>query len=170
MTPTDRPFTIDAPRPEDAPALARVHVEGWRAAYGHLLQERWFGPEALVRRTDQWTRWLTPEDPEHEETTTRIGRDREGRAIGFATSGPCRDQDGPRDLELASLYIDPAWLGTGLGRALVEAVIGAAPASVWVAQENPRARRFYAKLGFTPDGATRVEEHLGDLRDIRMVR
>ena len=45
-----------------------------------------------------------------------------------------------------------------------------ASASVWVAAENPRARRFYEKLGFAPDGAEKVEEHLGNLLDIRMVR
>ncbi|MGO2359488.1 MAG: GNAT family N-acetyltransferase [Brachybacterium tyrofermentans] len=44
------------------------------------------------------------------------------------------------------------------------------PASVWVAEDNPRARRFYEKLGFTPDGATQVEEQLANIRDLRMVR
>lgn len=42
-------FTIDTPRLEDAPAIARVHVESWRDAYAHLLEdhEHWFGAPAL---------------------------------------------------------------------------------------------------------------------------
>lgn len=76
----------------------------------------------------------------------------------------------PRNLELASLYIDQDWYGTGMDRSLVLAVIGEAPASVWVTEDNARARRFYEKLGFVADGAAKVEEHLRSLREIRMVR
>ncbi|MGO2537535.1 MAG: GNAT family N-acetyltransferase, partial [Brachybacterium tyrofermentans] len=62
------------------------------------------------------------------------------------------------------------WLGTGVARELTEAILEGGPASVWVAEDNPRARRFYEKLGFAPDGATQVEEQLGGIRDLRMVR
>lgn len=170
MSPVEPAFTIDAPRPEDAPALARVHVDGWKVAYGHLLEARWFGREALEHRTAQWSRWVTEDGAGDARARIRIGRDGEGSPIGFAASRAARGQDGPRELELSSLYIDQAWYGSGLGRDLVEAVIGEDPALVWVAEDNPRARRFYEKIGFVPDGATQVEEHLGDLRDVRMVR
>ena len=165
-------FTIDTPRLEDAPVIARVHVEGWRAAYAHLLEdhERWFGTSALERRTAQWTSMLTPGSPNHGISTVRVGRGADGQVVGFASSGAQRDPDAGRDLELYSLYIDRDWYGTGLGRTLVEAVIGEEPASVWVTEDNPRARRFYEKLGFAPDGSRKVEEHLGNLLDIRMVR
>jgi len=167
-----RRFTIATARPQDAAALARVHVEGWRAAYGHLLSdhEKWFGAAALERRTRQWTQWLTPGTEASAFGTYRAGYDEAGTPVGFAISGPARDQDPPRNLELASLYIDQDWYGTGMGRGLVLAVIGEAPASVWVTEDNARARRFYEKLGFVADGAAKVEVHLGSLRDIRMVR
>lgn len=170
--PSARRFTIAVPQLEDAPVLAKVHVEGWRVAYGHLLvdHERWFGSAALERRTQQWTEWLTPDSAAYRRGTLRAGYEDSGIPVGFATSGPTRDEDGPRALEQASLYIDQAWYGTGLGRALAEAVIGREPASVWVTEDNPRARRFYEKLGFVTDGTSKVEEHLGNLRDIRMVR
>lgn len=145
---------------------------GRRDAYGDLLEdhERWFGKAALERRTAQWTAMLTPGDPQYGRSTIAVGCAPDGQVVGFATGGETRDEDAPRPLELFALYTDSAWHGTGLGRALVEAVIGDEPASVWVAAENPRARRFYEKLGFKADGAEKVEEHLANLRDIRMVR
>lgn len=165
-------FTIDTLRLEDAPAIAGVHVASWQDAYAHLLEdhEHWFGAPALERRTAQWTRFLTPGDPHQGRSTVKVGRSPEGQVVGFATGGPSRDADAGPPLELFALYTDRAWYGTGLGRALVEAVLEGASASVWVAAENPRARRFYEKLGFAPDGAEKVEEHLGNLLDIRMVR
>ncbi|APX33353.1 GNAT family N-acetyltransferase [Brachybacterium sp. P6-10-X1] len=161
-------FTLDTPRPEDAEALARIHVRGWEVAYAHLIEgERWFGQEAVERRTAQWTGILSQQSPEHR---LQIGRDADGTPIGFAWAGQSRDDEAPRPRELWALYIDEAWFGTGLGRALAEAILEEGPASVWVAEENPRARRFYEKLGFAADGATQVEEHLGGIRELRMVR
>lgn len=43
------------------------------------------------------------------------------------------------------------------------------PAQLWVAESNPRARRFYEKNGFLPDGARFVVERL-DLAELRLVR
>jgi len=39
-----------------------------------------------------------------------------------------------------------------------------------MAQDNPRARAFYARNGFTPDGARKVEPSWEDLTEVRLVR
>ncbi|GAA3074505.1 hypothetical protein [Actinocorallia glomerata] len=44
------------------------------------------------------------------------------------------------------------------------------PAQLWVAAENPRARRFYERQGFRADGAEVVDDDAEGLREIRMVR
>lgn len=164
-------FTIDTPRASEAGALARVHVRGWEVAYGHLLAgEQWFGQEAIERRTRQWTSWLTPGTHGADQGTHRVGRDAEGAVIGLAASWPPHDPQPAAPRELSVLYIDEAWFGTGLGRALAEAILEGGPAGVWVAEQNLRACRFYEKLGFALDGAARVEEQLGNLRDLHMVR
>ncbi|MDN5821678.1 MAG: GNAT family N-acetyltransferase [Brachybacterium sp.] len=169
--PRDPACTIDVPTLVDVPALARVHVRGWEIAYSHLLQgEQWFGQEAIDRRIAHWTRWLTPGTPEADDGVFRVGRDGDGAVVGLAASWPPCETQPARSRELSLLYLDENWLGTGLAQALTEAILEGGPASVWVTEDNPRARRFYEKAGFTPDGATRVEEHLGSLRDIRMVR
>lgn len=164
-------FTIDTPTLEDVPALARIHVRGWEIAYAHLISgDEWFGQEAIDRRIEHWTHWLTPGTRAADEGVYRVGRDATGAVIGLAASWPPRDAQPVRPRELSVLYLDEAWLGTGVARALTEAILEGGPASVWVAEQNPRARRFYEKLGFAPDGATQVEEQLGGIRDIRMVR
>lgn len=171
MTTADPTFTIDTPTLEDVPALARIHVRGWEIAYSHLIQgEEWFGREAIERRIEHWTHWLTPGARAADEGVYRVGRDAHGRVIGLAASWPPRNSDPVRPRELSLLYLDENWLGTGLARELAEAILEGGPASLWVAEDNPRARRFYEKLGFRADGASQVEEQLANIRDIRMVR
>lgn len=73
-------------------------------------------------------------------------------------------------MELWALYILSSHYGTGLGQALLDAAIGTAPATLWVAEDNPRARSFYARNGFTPDGTRNVDAAADDLAEIRMTR
>jgi ribosomal protein S18 acetylase RimI-like enzyme len=62
-----------------------------------------------------------------------------------------------------SLYVHPDTQGLGLGRALLEAAVrrlteaGYREAALWVFADNTAARAFYARIGWTPDGATRTE-------------
>src|SRR5699024_5922173 len=164
-------FTIDVPDLTDVDDLARVHVHGWEVAYGHVLHgEEWFGPPAIARRVEHWTRWLTPGTPEADEGRFRVGRDATGTVVGLAASWPPRDPEPVRERELSVLYVEAAWHGTGLARALVDALLGDAPASLWVAEDNPRALRFYEKPGFAADGARQVVERRPQLPDARMVR
>lgn len=163
------PARIDLPRPADTAALADVHVTGWREAYGALLPPRFFDAEARAHRLRTWeliTRW----HPERLAQRVRIGRDAQGTAIGFALVGPTGDDPPVRALEVQALYVLSPWYGTGTGAALLEPLIGSAPAGLWVAERNPRARRFYEKMGFRADGARKTDPALEDLAEIRMLR
>jgi ribosomal protein S18 acetylase RimI-like enzyme len=101
----------------------------------------------------------------------------DGLVVGFAATGPCRDEDrsGPADAELYAIYLSPEHWGRRRGWTLAEAVLRAIPAaaasvSLWVLADNARALRFYAGLGFRPDGVER-EEVLGvPVRELRLVR
>ena len=65
-----------------------------------------------------------------------------------------------KPLEVVRFYLDPTVHGTGAARELMEAALAEAAAAghdgVWLQawEQNPRALRFYAKLGFTPAGTT----------------
>jgi GNAT superfamily N-acetyltransferase len=78
--------------------------------------------------------------------------------------------------ELYALYVAPAWWSAGAGRALMASVLAALGearylrAVLWVLADNARARRFYERAGFAPDGATHVLAGLGGVLEVRYAR
>ncbi|MGH2972377.1 MAG: GNAT family N-acetyltransferase [Gaiellaceae bacterium] len=142
----------------DAADIAAVHVRTWQAAYAHV-----FGPERLAgmdveARTAQWRRWLARGD-------AAFVADDEGRIVGFVWVGPSREADA--EGEVYAIYaLQEAW-GSGAGTALMRAGIedmraaGFCAASLWVLEDNPRARRFYEREGWELDGDRKEDEFLG---------
>jgi len=158
---------------DDAEALGRMHYASWREAYAPLLPEGFFSAEGEERRVEQWRRILAA--PAGGATTLRIAV-RDDEVVGFAASGPARPNEtaGPpvRDRELWSAYVLASEYGSGLAHELLAAVLpDDVPAELWVFEANPRARAFYAKHGFAPDGARHVfGPEWGDQAEIRLVR
>ena len=113
----------------------------------------------------------------------------QGGIIGYASYGPETDVlsapwphpltpggEQGRTGELYALYVRPAWWSTGTGRALMDRVLARTAAAgyqsvvLWVLRDNLRARRFYERAGFAPDGATNVLERLGEVPEVRYRR
>ncbi|AXK45105.1 GNAT family N-acetyltransferase [Brachybacterium saurashtrense] len=161
-----RPFRIRPAVPGDADGCARVHHTSWVETYSALLPASHWETDTLARREQRWRRSL---ENGAEVTVAEAG----GEIIGFAMAGAARriGESAPvRERELFSLYLLAAHHGGGAGQALLEAVLPApAPAQLWVAEQNPRARRFYGRNGFLPDGARFRDETLG-LAEVRLVR
>ena len=63
---------------------------------------------------------------------------------------------------LDALYVLPQWWNRGVGRALHDEVLarqragGCERCHLWVLEHNPRARRFYERLGWVENGSSRV--------------
>ena len=142
----------------DAEAIERVRVHGWRAAYRHVYPAD--DLDALPVDASRWAQRLAaPPDG-----WSIVVGDEGGRVVGFAAVGPSRDEDGGG--ELYAIYVDPADWSTGAGRALLaraEELLRADydEATLWVLEENPRARRFYEAFGWTADGGRKAVERLG---------
>ncbi len=151
--------------PADAPALGDVHVACWREAYAHLFSPAFLAALDVDERRQQWARRLAGPGPGQALVAVA-----DGRIVGLAWSGPSRDEPPVRELELSDLYLLAAQHGTGLGQALLDAALGNRPASLWTAEDNPRAVAFYARNGFTADGARKVEPSWEDLAEVRLVR
>ncbi|MDQ4490203.1 GNAT family N-acetyltransferase [Sinomonas sp. ASV486] len=163
-----KPFEIADALPDDAEAILAVKDAGWREAYADLLPAEFLagGLGAGPERTERWRGFMTP-DAAGRFALARCG----GRVVGFAGAGPARDDDAPAPEQLYAVYVLAEMHGTGAGRALVERVLGDRPACLWVFEDNPRARAFYAKLGFAPDGARKLDQFGGRfLAEIRMSR
>lgn len=149
---------------EDADAIGRVHNLAHVETYtGH------FPPEVIEanspeRRARMWARIIG--DQLGDVCVAEVN----GEVVGFASTGPARDDNPPRELELATIYLLAAHHGSGTGQALLDAVLGARPASLWVLDENPRAIAFYRRNGFEADGAEKIDPDYGNIREIRLVR
>ncbi|MEU0880828.1 GNAT family N-acetyltransferase [Lentzea sp. NPDC005914] len=133
----------------DAPAVALVHVRSWQAAYRGKMPDEMLDNLSVADRESMWERaiprggvWVALDGDE---------------IVGFACVGPAREVEGA--FELYAIYFLPSAWGSGLAEPLALAALGDAPDTVvWVLEDNPRARRFYERLGFVVDGTKREEE------------
>ena len=79
------------------------------------------------------------------------------RVLGFASLIPGRS-DGAAELD--GLFVDPAFMRRGIGRALVNDALALARSRACKRIEvtaNPRALEFYVKLGFIDDGIEQTQ-------------
>ncbi len=147
-------------RPSDGPAIARLHLASYRAAYRDLLPPAFLAGLTLPARELRWRASLR--DPSRSTFVTMGHNANAAGLTGFAEIGAARDDDaGAADGELIALHVAPAQWRRGIGRALHGQAIraladrGCGAATLWVLAGNQRARAFYAAMGWAPDGRTR---------------
>jgi GNAT superfamily N-acetyltransferase len=143
----------------DAAGIARVQERSWQAAYRHVFPaeeldrggfihaDRW--TDRLVRAPAGWCTFVV---------------ERDGEIVGFSSVGPSRDESGIG--ELYAIYVDPDQWSTGAGRALIEHAelelrTEYSEVTLWVLEDNPRARQFYERAGWAVDGARKAEARWG---------
>jgi GNAT superfamily N-acetyltransferase len=154
--------TLRRARPEDAEALAHLHLDVWDDAYTGLMPQSILDDrrDKVAERVERWREILSS----HDRTLLAVGPN---GLVGFASAGPGRDNDVDTDLELQALYVRKALWGTGVGYVLFETALGDRAAYLWVLAGNDRAIRFYERQGFRLDGTE--DEHDEGLH-VRMVR
>jgi GNAT superfamily N-acetyltransferase len=144
--------------PEDALAVARVHVRSWQVAYRKLLPDDYLDrlrPEDRASTYDFETA-----DPLKPRTIVAAEQE---QIVGFGTTAPSRQPDLPNHGELCALYVDPERWGRGIGAALVSAAranlleLGFQRAFLWVLAGNARAERFYRIDQWVADGIRRTD-------------
>lgn len=146
----------------DAPEVARVHVRSWQWAYRGLLAQDYLDgldPQGWAARyTFGRVGFALP--------VTQVAVD--GAAVcGLVTTGLCRDPDLSNFGEVMAIYVEPAYLRRGVGRALMNAArcrlrrVGVGWAALWVLDGNVGARRFYERDGWDCDGARRTSTYGG---------
>jgi GNAT superfamily N-acetyltransferase len=143
--------------PEDAMAVARVHVRAWQVAYRGLMPVDYLErlrPEDRARHYD-----FASLDRTQPRTLVAVEAD---TVLGFATISPARDEDAGGQGELCALYVEPDCWGRGIGGELASAArselcrLGFTQAVLWVVAGNARAQRFYRADGWTFDGLHRA--------------
>lgn len=157
--------------PDDAPAIARVHVRSWQAAYRGLIADDFLDALQPRDRVSIYE-FGAAADGETETIVAEAG----GEIVGFAAFGPSRDADAAGAGELFALYLDPDRTGTGIGRELLLesrrrlAAAGFGDGVLWVLRGNEEAERFYAADGWRHDGVTREEDPYGPRVEVRRFR
>ncbi len=148
---------VRAATPADAPAVARVHVDSWRAAYAGLLPQTVLDGLSVERREAFW-RAAVEQPGDHRLWVVESG----DLVVGFASTGPGRDEDLPAGAgEVLAIYLAPTEWDRGLGARLFRRAIAdlrerdVNPLVLWVLAANARGRRFYEAMGWRPDGAER---------------
>lgn len=144
----------------DAAAIAKVHIASWQEAYTGIVPAEILDNLDVQRREEQWRAHL--QDAERESIRIWVA-EREGEIVGFASFGPSRDEDADRHTwELYAIYLTPEAWGRGVARELMRTVLAqpeaAETVTLWVLADNERARHFYRRHGFTPDGTERLED------------
>jgi ribosomal protein S18 acetylase RimI-like enzyme len=157
---SEGPITVRHATPDDAFAIAWVHVASWQVAYRGLIPESYLAALSVERRQAFWRDSLAMPAARTSTFVARAG----DRVIGFASMGRSRDEGAASDAgELFAIYVEPACWGAGAGRQLMGRALeglrlaGFRSATLWVLAENTRAIDFYARSGWTPDGARRTE-------------
>jgi ribosomal protein S18 acetylase RimI-like enzyme len=143
---------------DDAESIERIRIRGWQVAYRHI-----FDPGALDRLRPNWA-WFRNELDRPSPGHATFVAETDAGVVGFALVGPCRDLRGLG--ELYAIYVDPDSWSLGAGRELIQHAESRLAeeyreATLWVLEANERARAFYERAGWRPDGTRGFFERPG---------
>ena len=148
--------TIRDLRPEDWPAVREIYEEGIRG-----------GDATFETETPTWERW----DAAHPDL--RLVAERDGVVVGWAALSPASARRCYRGVGEVSVYVAEAARGAGLGRALLDELVGRSEqAGYWtltagVFPENEASVRLHRACGFREVGVReRIGEAAGVWRDV----
>jgi len=142
--------TIRPARLEDAPGIAKVHVDSWRSSYKGLIDDEFLAALSYERRTEVWSQNIA--DLQNGRFLY-IAETRPGEIVGFVSAGPETEGDLDYQGELYAIYLLQQVQGQGLGRKLVDMAMrklgerGFSSMLLWVLKDNLPARKFYEAVG-----------------------
>jgi RimJ/RimL family protein N-acetyltransferase len=145
----------------DVPAIAAGHLATWQTAFRGLLPDNVLDGLTVEPFEQSWT--LHVQRPSRTNFVSELA----GQLTGFVSVGPSRDEDAtPEIAEVYACYLFPGFWGSGHATLLWDAGLAALgpqfhKVTLWVFSENLRARRFYEKMGMSPDGAVSDRPYFG---------
>ena len=166
-------FIIRPATENDAHGIATVHVKTWQCAYRGQIPDSYLDSLKISQREKMWSEMLS--DPK-EGMYTQIA-EMNGKIVGWCTFGNSRDQDVDKTTaELAGIYVDPEYMGQGVGSSLMQEAIetmakkGYEKITLWVLHSNKITREFYEKKGWVMEGRTKDDQRDGFiLHEVRYI-
>jgi GNAT superfamily N-acetyltransferase len=148
-----------AAKVEDAARIATVEVLAQQIAYRHFLPASHLDNMSVSDRTQVWYGFIQSDDP-----TQVIVAAHDERVIGWMRIGKYSN---PEMGYIFDLFVLPDYWGKGIGEGLMYEAHqvfndnGHKAALLYVFEANMRARRFYDRLGWSPDGRVYDKEISG---------
>ena len=144
----------------DAAGVAKVHIDTWKECYKGVVPDSYLDSFDYAERTKSWEKGLC------DKSQLNFVAEEIQEIIGWVTYGLNRDKRAANILEIYGIYVLPKYWGTDVGISLFNAAMNDLEAktpkivTLWVLEENIRARKFYQHNGFKLDGTT-VEITIG---------
>lgn len=158
---------------DDIPTIAALHIEGWKGAYGGIVDQAYLDGLTVEKRIADWTGWMGAGESE-----VFLAED-EGMPAGFIVTGRTKTPPpGSSPIrpthsgEIYALYLHPDYWRKGIGTMLLKH--GArvlkdrkhSTMCLWVLDANSRARSFYEKMGGQKLGGKMIEIGPSTLKEV----
>lgn len=145
----------------EATALRDLHLFTWTVTYRERASELWYPERLAAHAVRDWAEIVRSQAARGGGVLTARC---DGRIVGLCQYGPTEDHDhDPEQVgQIHRLYVHPARQRTGIGRSLLTAAVerlrqgGAHTAILWVLETDQRAKAFYERLGWKPDGTRKA--------------
>lgn len=157
-------FKLRLMQASDIASVAHVHHESLSKTFGEIL------PAYAAARTlaDFEVAWRERFE-KAESQVIILANDEE--VLGFGSAGRSRDDDARAYAgEIGRLYLHPSVWGMKLGDRVMQwcesyiGELGLTVAKLWVFEMNTRACRFYQRMGYQTDGASKLAYEANLLR------
>ena len=110
-------LSVRLARPADAADLARIYIESWQDTYAGVISHTLLGAMSLKAHTARWQANIKTMD--RHGGTVLVAEEAHFGPVGLCSLGRVRDGGLGFEGEIYTLYVDPAFLGRGAGRALL---------------------------------------------------
>lgn len=137
----------------DAKDLAKIHSNSWKVSYKGIIPDEILDNFNIEKKQRYFERVI--KDGLEENAVILSNNE----VIGFICIGKCRDTDKTDSYgEVWGIYLLPEYFGRGVGTKLINWGLGELrnrgynKVTLWVLEDNIKARKFYEKVGFKHDG------------------
>jgi len=150
---------LRAARAGDARATAAIRVRGWQAAYRGQLPDDLLEELSIEGDAIRFADHLRHLPPGRRLWVAEL----DGEVVGFASTGPARDEDAQGAAEVYAIYVRPDLIGRVIGQRLLDHAVrdllaqGYAEAILWTLVTNVPAQRFYERAGWRADGVSKLD-------------
>lgn len=148
--------------PSDARAIANLHVRTWQSTYRGIVPDAYLDALSVDERETVLRESIMSGSPEMWVANCDSG------IMGWIAFGASRDPDArPGVGEIEAIYVSPEHWSMGTGRELWNVARARlverdfASVTLWVLEQNERAKRFYCAAGFVADTDSRKEISIG---------